>query len=103
MAPPITGPSTGPSSAGMVTTDSAPTNSLRGVVRSRTSRPTGISVAPAAPWMKRKRINCQSAPAKPQAADPAAYSTIEDMKTRRAPNRSAIQPESGRKIAADRR
>ena len=45
MAPPSTGPNTGPSRAGMVITDMAPTSSFLGVERSSTSRPIGAIVA----------------------------------------------------------
>ena len=69
MAPPRTGPTTGPSSAGMVTTDMAPTSSLLGVVRRRTRRPTGPIIAPAQPWARRKITSSVRLFAKPQAAE----------------------------------
>ena len=72
MAPPSTGPITGPSSAGMVTTDMAATSSLLGVVRSSTRRPTGPIIAPAQPWKSRAAISCGRLSAKPQRADDSA-------------------------------
>lgn len=99
IAPPMIGPMTGPSRAGMVITDIAPTSSSLGVVRSRTSRPTGIIIAPPMPWKIRAMTSWVRSWAKPHAADASAKSTIETMKTRLAPNLSATQPLIGRKTA----
>jgi len=49
MKPPSGGPSTGPSSAGMVSQASAEMSSAFGMVRKRTSRPTGTIMAPPMP------------------------------------------------------
>jgi hypothetical protein len=72
IAPPSTGPTTGPISAGMVTTLMAPTSSLFGVVRSRTRRPTGPIMAPAHPCTRRAAISSARLLAKPQAAEASA-------------------------------
>jgi hypothetical protein len=72
IAPPSTGPTTGPSSAGMVTTDMAPTSSFFGVVRSSTSRPTGPIMAPAQPCSRRNPTSWPRLVAKPQAAEDSA-------------------------------
>ena len=53
MNPPTGGPSIGPTSAGMVIQAMACTSSLFGTLRSKTSRPTGIIIAPPMPWMER--------------------------------------------------
>ena len=49
MKPPSGGPSTGPISAGMVSQDMALTRSRLLTVRSSTSRPTGVIMAPPMP------------------------------------------------------
>ncbi len=67
MKPPIGGPITGPSRAGMVSTDMARTRSCLGVERSSTRRPTGPIIAPAAPAPMRAISSSGRFWAKPQA------------------------------------
>jgi hypothetical protein len=83
----------------MVRTDMAPTSSDFGVVRRRTRRPTGTIMALAMPWKRRAATSWFRFWAKPQAMEAVAKRTMETMKMRLAPNRSAIQPLTGRKTA----
>ena len=53
MKPPIGGPTTGPSSAGMVSQAIAATSSVFAAVRSSSSRPTGTIIAPPMPCRTR--------------------------------------------------
>ena len=53
MAPPASGPMVGPMMAGMETYAIAVTRSLRGKLRSRISRPTGVIMAPPMPCSTR--------------------------------------------------
>ena len=100
MTPPIGGPITGPSRAGMVSTDMARTRSCLGVERSRTRRPTGPIIAPAAPSagagdQQLRQVLGEAA----GGAGQRRRATMAIRKTRLAPNRSATQPLIGRKTA----
>ena len=100
MAPPISGPSTGPSMAGRVSTDMAETSSFLGVLRNSTSRPTGSIIAPAIPWATRATISWVRSWARPQAADEIANIATATVNTSRAPKRSATQALIGMKTVA---
>ena len=99
MNPPTGGPMTGPINAGTLTNDIARTKSDFGTVRSRTSRPTGTISAPPMPCRIRAATRAGSELAMPQAIDPKVNTTIAALKTRRAPNRSAVQPLIGMNTA----
>ena len=100
MKPPSGGPITGPISAGTVSQASALTKPALGVVRSTISRPTGTIIEPPMPCTTRDTTSQGRPFDAPQAIEPAAKMTIASRKMVRAPNRSAIQPEAGMKIAS---
>ena len=90
--PPSGGPITGPISAGTLTNDIARTSSDFGTVRNSTSRPTGTIKAPPMPCRMRAPTSSGSVVETPQAIEPRVKTTIAKLNTRRAPNRSAVQP-----------
>ena len=63
------------------------------------SRPTGTIMAPPQPCRIRHATSTWMLLDMPQRNDPNVKSPIADAKTRRVPNRSAIQPLIGMKIA----
>ena len=63
------------------------------------SRPTGVIMAPPSPWRTRIATSIHKLVASPHKADAKVNSAIAAQKTIRAPNRSAIQPLIGMKIA----
>ena len=85
MKPPSGGPTTGPTIAGTVREASAETISLLGMLRRRTSRPTGTIMAPPMPCRKRAATKPPSDPAAAQAIDPAMNTASAARKTVRAP------------------
>ena len=97
--PPRVGPISGPISPGIATKLMACKNFSRGKVRNTTKRPTGSSSAPPSPWSTRAATSwvrlCDSA----QNTEPATKKTMARKYTRRAPNRSATQPDAGISIA----
>ena len=99
MNPPNGGPITGPISAGTLTYDIARTSSDFGTVRSSTRRPTGTIIAPPMPWRMREATSAASELDRPQAIEPRVKTTIAEPNTRRAPNRSAVQPLIGMNTA----
>jgi hypothetical protein len=101
--PPTGGPTIGPTSAGIVSQAMALTSCDFSVDLSSTSRPTGVIIAPPMPCRKRAATNSMRLPEMAQAIDPARKTPIAMAKMRRAPKRSAIQPEIGMKIASDTR
>ena len=103
MKPPIGGPTSGPTSAGTVSHDIAATSSFFGVARTSTRRPTGVIMAPPMPCRKRDTTKAGSELANAQATEPAMKTAIAARNTFLAPNRSAIQPLIGMKIASDTR
>ena len=103
MNPPTGGPSTGPSSAGMLSQVIAATSSWRGVARSSTSRPTGTIIAPPAPCRMRAAIRNPSVSARPHNTDPTVNTASAARNTERLPNRSAIQPLAGMNTATESR
>ena len=58
MKPPSGGPISGPIIAGIDTQAMALTSSRRSTVRTSTSRPTGVIIAPPMPCTMRARTNC---------------------------------------------
>jgi hypothetical protein len=82
-----------------VSVASACTISLFGTLRRSTSRPTGTIMAPPMPWKNRARTKPASESADAQASEPAMNTPMAARNTVRAPNRSAIQPDTGMKIA----
>ena len=100
MKPPTGGPISGPTSAGIVSHAIAETSWLRGVERTSTSLPTGVIIAPPMPCRKRAPTNSASEPATAQATEPQTKTPIAIRNTRFAPKRSAIQPETGMKMAS---
>ncbi len=102
MKPPTSGPITGPSTLGMLTQVMAAMNSLRGKLRSRISRPTGVIMAPPMPCRKRLATSIGRFRLTPQATEPRVNTAIAVQKMRRMPNRSAIQPDTGMKMASAR-
>ena len=93
----------GPISAGMVSQAMAETSSLRGVVRTRTMRASGDIMAPPTPWKNRAAMKAGSEFEAAQAMEPAMKMPSAIWKILRAPNRSAIHPVSGMKIASANR
>ena len=103
MKPPTGGPITGPISAGIVTQAMALTSSRFSMLRTSTSRPTGVIIAPPMPCTMRATTKPSSELAKAQPIDPSMNTKIAAAKTRRAPKRSAVQPLAGMKTASDSR
>ncbi|OIQ77772.1 hypothetical protein GALL_405380 [mine drainage metagenome] len=99
-APPTSGPSTGPTSAGSVVYVMARTSSRRGKLRSRMSRPTGVIIAPPRPCSTRIAISSAKLSASPHSAEPSVKRASAAMNTRRAPKRSAHQLLSGMNTAS---
>ncbi len=101
MAPPIGGPTSGPTRAGIVNQAMAETRSERGTARTRSSRPTGVIMAPPIPCRNRAATKPSSDPAMAQASEPRTKIPIAQRNTVLAPNRSAIRPEIGMKTASE--
>jgi len=99
----MTLPTTGPTSAGMVSHESACTSSLFGTVRSNTRRPTGTIIAPPMPCKNRVATSMPSEPLAAQPIEPSRNTAIADMNVVRAPKRSATQPLTGMNTASDSR
>ncbi len=64
-------------------------------MRSSTRRPTGTIIAPPMPWTMRAAMSVGRLSAMPHPAEPKVKTAIAQQNTGRAPNRSAIQPDSG--------
>ena len=90
--PPIVGPSKGPIKAGMITKFIALSNSDLSKVRTIKRRPTGIMSAAATPCNTREAINISRELDMPHKNDAKVNKATALAKTRREPNRSAIQP-----------
>lgn len=101
MKPPIGGPVSGPTSAGIVNSAMAETSSVRFVVRKRTRRPTGVIIAPPMPCRKRESTNSNTDDDTAQQMDPTTKTPMAKRKIFLAPYLSAIQPLIGMKIARD--
>jgi len=76
------------------------TSWLRGVARTSTSRARGVIRAPPMPCRKREATKVSSENDIEQAIDPSTKTRIDQRKMLLAPNRSAIQPETGMKMAS---
>jgi hypothetical protein len=100
MKPPRGGPTTGPTSAGIVSQLSACTSSFFGTVRSSTRRPTGTIIAPPIPCRKRAATIASSESLAAQPIEPSRNTPIAVMKVGRAPKRSATQPLTGMNTAS---
>ncbi len=100
MKPPSAGPTIGPMSAGMVSSAIAPISLRLPTVRMSTSRPTGDIMAPPVPCRKRAITKCHSECDSAQPTEPTMNTAMAVRNTVRAPNRSAIQPLAGMKIAS---
>ncbi len=103
MKPPRGGPISGPISAGVVSQAIRSTISCFGALRSTTSRPTGVIIAPPSPCRTRASTNPSSELDSPQAIEPAVKTAMALANTVRAPKRSAAQPLTGMKTARLRR
>src|SRR4030081_617699 len=103
MKPPSGGPITGPTSAGTVTQAIAFTSALLSMERSSTSRPTGLIIAPPMPCRMRAIKKSVTEPDKAQPIEPTMNTATARENTRRAPNRSAVQPLAGMNTASDKR
>ncbi len=103
MKPPRGGPTTGPISAGTVTHVIALTSALLSMVRSNTSRPTGVIMAPPMPCRMRANTKLVTDEDKAQPIDPTMKTPTASANTMRAPNLSAVQPLAGMNTASDRR
>src|SRR6185295_10206950 len=89
-----------PTSAGIVTHESASTSSDFGIVRSSTSRPTGTIIAPPMPCTNRPATSVPSESLSAQPTEPSRNTAIADTNVVRAPKRSATQPLTGTKTAS---
>ena len=97
--PPTIGPTVGPIIAGIVIQFIADTNSERGKLRSRISRPTGVIIAPPKPCMTRIANSIGRLVERPHSAEPSVKIATAAQNTRRVPSRSAIQPLTGMNTA----
>ena len=68
-------------------------------VRASVMRPTGIIMAPPAPWTTRQATSISMLVERPQSREPTQNRPMAAAKTRRVPNRSAIQPLTGMNTA----
>ena len=68
-------------------------------VRASVMRPTGIIMAPPAPWMMRQATSISRLVDSPHSIEPRVKTPIAEANTRRVPNRSAIQPLTGMNTA----
>ena len=103
MNPPTGGPTTGPTSAGIVTHAMALTSSRFSMVRTSTSRPTGVIIAPPTPCTMRATTKPSSELASAQPTEPTMNTKIAARNTLRAPKRSAVQPLAGMNTASESR
>ena len=97
--PPAIGPSIGAINAGMETKLIVRTSSDFANDRTKMSRPTGTIMDPPQPCRMRNATSMWILLDMPQRNDPSVNMPIADANTRRVPNRSAIQPLIGMKIA----
>ncbi len=98
--PDTVGPTSGPTRAGMVNQLIAATKRSRGAAVTTISRPTGVIIAPPAPCTKRAATSWPSDWDRPHSTDPARNTPMAIRNIRRAPNRSATQPEAGANTAS---
>ncbi len=102
MKPPIAGPITGATRAGVVEMAMALTRSFFSVERSSTRLPTGTIRVAAAACSTRAPTNCTRLWLSPQRIEAKAKPAIAAAKTDRAPSRSATQVDSGKRAAMTR-
>ncbi|KAG1166246.1 hypothetical protein G6F35_018303 [Rhizopus arrhizus] len=95
MKPPNGGPSTGANRPGQISMDITRIKSLLGVFLSSTRRPTGTIIAPPIPCRTRSATKPQRLLTSAQAREARVNRINAEEKTRRLPNRSAIQPLMG--------
>ncbi len=100
MKPPTGGPITGPIRAGTVSQASEPTRSRLATLRRMTNRPTGTIIEPPIPCTTRDATISGIELDRPHRIDPVTKVRIAMRKMRRAPKRSASQPEAGMRIAS---
>ena len=98
-AAPINGPISGPISTGIVSHVMASSVRPRPKARSTIMRPTGVINAPPNPWIRRKGTIIHSSGIRAQSTDAAMKTPIAPQNTRRAPKRSANQPDTGMNTA----
>ena len=98
--PPIGGPVSGPTMAGRVSQAMAATSWLRGVARTSTSRAMGDIIDDPMPCRNRDPTKVSSEKEKAQQIEPSMNTPMAQRKMLRAPNRSAIHPETGMKMAS---
>ena len=79
----------------------AAASSLRGVARISTRRATGVIIEPPMPCRNRETTKVGSELEKAQAIEPITKMAMATRKMLVAPNRSAIQPLMGMKMASD--
>src|SRR3954454_4694605 len=92
MKPPSGGAITGPTSAGTVTQAMALTSALLSMERSKTRRPTDVTMAPPAPCRMREITKWVTDDDSAQPIEPAMNTAMAIENTARAPKRSAVQP-----------
>ena len=73
------------------------------MLRTMIKRPTGVIMAPPAPWTMRASTNSWSECEAAQPIEPSTKTPIAARNTLRVPNRSAVQPLAGMQIASDNR
>lgn len=95
ITPPVSGPSSGPNSAGMITKFIARRMPDFGKVLSSAIRPTGIMKAAPIPCRTREATSIGRFADSPQASEPRVNTATAKPNTRRVPNLSASQPLSG--------
>ncbi len=99
MKPPSGGPSTGAARPGQVRVVIARIMSFLSIERSTTRRPTGTIMAPPMPWRTRARVKVSRLSLSPHRIEAPVKMMMALANTRRLPNRSAIQPLSGMRMA----
>ncbi len=102
MKPPMAGPMTGATSAGVVDMAMALTRSSFLVERSRTRLPTGVISAAARACSTLAPTNSCKLRLSAHSTEATAKAAIAPAKTDRAPSRSATQVDSGRNAAITR-
>ena len=95
----MTGPTIGPIIDGIVIQFIAETSAARGKLRSSTSRPTGVIIAPPNPCTTRIAISIGRLSAMPAQRRAAGEDQHRGAEHAARPNRSAIQPLTGMNTA----
>ena len=99
MNPPTGGPTICPIMPGTSSQDIAETRLRRSTARKRTSRPTGIIIAPPSPWTMRAATRLARFGANAHSTEPPLKTPMAILNTVLAPNRSAAVPLAGMKMA----